>query len=70
MKPKLSNFPINKARDCPEKLMSDTYFSATNIALTPPTQCDDTQSLYLDNSIAFIRFEGQSLAVTLLKSLN
>ncbi len=35
-----------------------------------PFEFDNTQSPYLDNPIAFIRFEGQSLAVTFLTSLN
>ncbi len=48
--------------------MSDTFFSATNNALKAPTQFVDIQ--ILNNPIAFIRFEGQSLAVSLLQSLN
>ncbi len=50
--------------------MSDTYFSATSIVWLAPTQCVDIQIPHLNNPIAFIRFEGQSLAVALLKSLN
>jgi len=38
MLPKLSDFPNNKGRDCPEKLMSDTFSSVTSIALVPLTK--------------------------------
>ena len=46
--------------------MSNTFFSATSIALILPIECEDTQSPYLDSLIAFIRFEGQSLAIAFL----
>ncbi len=51
--------------------MSDTYFLCDQYCIKwHPLSVEDTQSPYLDSPIAFIRFEGQSLAVSFLKSLS
>ncbi len=50
--------------------MIETFFSANSIAVMAPTQCEDIQIPYLNDLIAFIRFEGQSLAVTFLLGKN
>ncbi len=63
LKPKLSDF--SNEID-PEKLMSDTSFVCDQYCINVTIECNDTQSPYLDNSIAFIRFEGQSLALYFL----
>ncbi len=64
----IERFSNNKARDCPEKLMIETFFSATSIVWLPPNEFMDIQSPCLNKPIAFIRFEGQSLALAFLTS--